>query len=108
MGFFLLGCKRKQSQGKVLQADQRGAETAAARDQPLAPDDARHRSGDGPTRRCVMSWLRFFRRNRADAALQEEIDVYLAEETAENIARGVNPEEALRRARIKLGNPRSV
>ena len=55
-----------------------------------------------------MSLLRFFRRSRADAELQEEIDVYLAEETAENIARGVNPEEARRRARIKLGNPRSV
>jgi predicted permease len=55
-----------------------------------------------------MSWLRFFRRNRADAELQEEIDVYMAEETAENIARGMKPEEARRRARIKLGNPRSV
>ncbi len=55
-----------------------------------------------------MSWLRFFRRRRADADLQEEIDVFLAEETAENIARGVNPEEARRQARIKLGNPRSV
>jgi putative ABC transport system permease protein len=32
----------------------------------------------------------------------------LAEETAENIARGVNPEEARRQARIKLGNPHSV
>jgi putative ABC transport system permease protein len=55
-----------------------------------------------------MSWLRFFRRNRADAELQEEIEVFLAEETAENIARGVKPEEARRRARIKLGNPQSV
>jgi predicted permease len=55
-----------------------------------------------------MSWLRFFRRDKADAELREEIDVFLAEETAENIARGVNPEEARRRARIKLGNPRSV
>jgi len=55
-----------------------------------------------------MSWLRFFRRNRSDAELQEEMDAYLADETAENIARGVNPEEARRRARIKLGNPRSV
>ena len=32
----------------------------------------------------------------------------MAEETAENIARGVKPEEAHRQARIKLGNPRSV
>jgi predicted permease len=55
-----------------------------------------------------MSWLRFFHRKRSDAELQEEMDAYLAEETAENIARGVNPEEALRRARLKLGNPRSV
>ena len=55
-----------------------------------------------------MSWLRFFRRRRADRELQEEIDVFLAEETAENIARGAEPEEARRRARIKLGNSRSV
>jgi predicted permease len=55
-----------------------------------------------------MSWLRFFRRRRADEELQEEIDVYLAEETAENIDRGMEPEEARRRARIKLGNPQSV
>ena len=55
-----------------------------------------------------MSWLRFFRRRRADAEVQEEIDAFLAEETAENIARGVDPEEARRQARIKLGNPRKV
>jgi putative ABC transport system permease protein len=55
-----------------------------------------------------MSWLRFFRRKRADAEIQEEMDAFLAEETAENIARGADPEEARRRARIKLGNPQSV
>ena len=55
-----------------------------------------------------MSWLRFLRRNRADRELQEEIGVFLAEETAENVARGIDPEEARRRARIKLGNPRSI
>jgi putative ABC transport system permease protein len=55
-----------------------------------------------------MRWLRFFRRRRADAELREEIEAYLAEETAENIARGMKPEEARRMARIKLGNPRSV
>ena len=55
-----------------------------------------------------MSWFRFFRRRRADAELKEEIDAYLAEETAENIARGMSPDEARRRARIKLGNPQSV
>jgi putative ABC transport system permease protein len=55
-----------------------------------------------------MSLFRFFHRKRSDADLREEIDVYLAEETAENIARGAKPEEARRQARIKLGNPRSV
>jgi predicted permease len=55
-----------------------------------------------------MSWLRFFHRKQADAELQQEIDAYLAEEIAENIARGVKPEEARRQAKIKLGNPRSV
>lgn len=55
-----------------------------------------------------MSWLRFFRRRRADAELREEMDAFLVEETAENIARGMEPEEARRIARIKLGNPRSV
>jgi predicted permease len=55
-----------------------------------------------------MNWRRFFRRRQADAELQEEMNAYLAEETAENIARGMEPEEARRRARIKLGNPRRV
>ena len=55
-----------------------------------------------------MSWLRFFRRKRADAELQQEIDVYLAEEIAENIGRGMASEEAQRQARIKLGNPQRV
>jgi predicted permease len=55
-----------------------------------------------------MSWLKFFRRSRSDAELQEEIDVYLAEETAENMALGMKPEEARRQARIKLGNCQRV
>jgi putative ABC transport system permease protein len=55
-----------------------------------------------------MSWLRFFRRSRADAELAQEIDLYLAEETNENVARGFPPDEARRQARLKLGNPESV
>jgi putative ABC transport system permease protein len=55
-----------------------------------------------------MSWLRFFRRKRADAELQREINAYLDEEAAENMARGMSAEEARRQARIKFGNPRSV
>jgi predicted permease len=55
-----------------------------------------------------MSWLRFFRRGRADTELQEEISSYLDEETAENVARGMSPEEARRQARVKLGNSQTV
>ncbi len=55
-----------------------------------------------------MSWLRFFRRKRSDAELQSEIEAFLAEETADNEARGMSPGEARRQARVKLGNPQKV
>jgi putative ABC transport system permease protein len=55
-----------------------------------------------------MSWLRFLRRKRSDAELQEEIEAFLTEETADNMARGMLPEEARRQARVKLGNPQKV
>ncbi|HEX8811828.1 MAG TPA: ABC transporter permease, partial [Terracidiphilus sp.] len=55
-----------------------------------------------------MSWLRFFRRKRSDAELQNEIETFLAEETADNEARGLSPEEARRQARLKFGNAQKV
>ncbi len=55
-----------------------------------------------------MSWHRFFRRRQADAEVQNEIESYLEEEAAENLARGMTPDEARRRARIKLGNAQQV
>jgi putative ABC transport system permease protein len=55
-----------------------------------------------------MSWLRFPRRKRADSELQDEIEAFLTEETADNEARGISPEEARRQARIKLGSPQKV
>lgn len=55
-----------------------------------------------------MSWRRFFRRKRADAELLEEIESFIAEETAENRSRGMSEEEAKRRARIKFGSPVAV
>ena len=55
-----------------------------------------------------MSWRRFFRRRRADAELMDEIESYMAEEIAEDVARGMPAEEARRRARIKFGNPAAV
>ena len=41
-----------------------------------------------------MSWRRFFRRKRADAELAQEIDLYLAEEIEENLARGMSAERS--------------
>jgi predicted permease len=55
-----------------------------------------------------MIWRRFFRRNRADARLSEEIELFVAEETDDNIARGMPPGEARRRAHLKFGNSRRV
>jgi macrolide transport system ATP-binding/permease protein len=52
-----------------------------------------------------MSWHRFFRRKRADAELMEEMESYMAEEIAENLARDITEEEARRRAQIRFGNP---
>jgi hypothetical protein len=55
-----------------------------------------------------MSWSRFLRRKRSDAELQDEIEAFLTEETANNEARGMRPGEARRQARIKLGNAQRV
>ena len=55
-----------------------------------------------------MIWFRFLRRKHSDAELQDEMEAFLAEETAENEARGMSPDEARRQARLKLGNPQKV
>lgn len=55
-----------------------------------------------------MNWRRFFQRAKRDAELQQEITLYIQEEIAENIERGIQPEEARRRAYMKFGNPQRV
>jgi predicted permease len=55
-----------------------------------------------------MNWLRFFSRRRSDSDLTSEIAAHFNEERAENIARGLTPEEADRRARITFGSARRV
>ena len=55
-----------------------------------------------------MSWFRFFRRQRSDADLQSEMAAFLEEETADNMARGMSREEAMRQARIALGSPQKA
>ena len=34
-----------------------------------------------------MSWMRFLHRKRSDAELEDEIEAFLSEETADNVAR---------------------
>jgi macrolide transport system ATP-binding/permease protein len=48
---------------------------------------------------------RFFRRSEEDSELSEELESHLAHEIDDNLARGMSPEEARRRAYVKLGNP---
>jgi putative ABC transport system permease protein len=55
-----------------------------------------------------MSLRRFFRRRPADAELVQEINLHLAEEIDENVARGIPPQEASRRAYVKFGSPTKV
>src|ERR1700723_295674 len=55
-----------------------------------------------------MNWRRIFHRRRSDRDLAREIAAHFNEERAENIARGMTPEEADRRARIKFGSARRV
>jgi len=38
-------------------------------------------------------------------SLTEELESHLAHENDDNLTRGLNPEEARRRAYVKLGNP---
>ena len=54
------------------------------------------------------NWRRFFHRRRRDLDLDREIAAHFNEERAENIARGLTPEEADRRARVKFGSERRV
>src|SRR5882757_8179900 len=55
-----------------------------------------------------MNVRRFFQRWPSDAELLQEIETYLTEEIAENVARGMSPEEAQRHARLKFGNQQRV
>jgi putative ABC transport system permease protein len=55
-----------------------------------------------------MNLFEVFQRKRSDSELQDEIETFLTQETADNEARGMSPNEARRQARIKLGNPQKV
>jgi putative ABC transport system permease protein len=51
-----------------------------------------------------MGWLRYFRRGRWHAESARELDAYLDQETADNVARGMTPADGRAAAQRKLGN----
>jgi putative ABC transport system permease protein len=55
-----------------------------------------------------VNFRHLFHRSRRDRDLASEIAAHFNEERAENIARGLTPDEAERRARIKFGSARRV
>ena len=55
-----------------------------------------------------MSWRRFLRRAAWDAERRRELESYLDQEIADNIARGLAPEAARAAAYRKLGNPTRI
>ena len=52
-----------------------------------------------------MNLKRLFSRSKEDSELTEELESHLAHEIDDNLARGFSPEEARRRAYVRLGNP---
>jgi putative ABC transport system permease protein len=55
-----------------------------------------------------MRISRFFRRHDQDEDLAQELEAHLQHETDDYIAQGLSPEEASRRARVKLGSTSRV
>ena len=55
-----------------------------------------------------MNMRRFVEKARKDRELAEEIESHLAHEQDANAARGLDPEEARRRAQLRFGNPRTT
>lgn len=55
-----------------------------------------------------MRLRRYFRRRYWDRERARELDSYLGHEIDENMTRGMTPQEARRRAYLKLGNPTRI
>ena len=55
-----------------------------------------------------MRWRRYFESSRRDRELAQEIAHYIAQETEDNVARGMNPTDARLAALRRFGNRQSV
>jgi predicted permease len=56
----------------------------------------------------VTWWQRLRRRNKMEDQLEKELRFHLEQHTADLIAQGYEPKEALRRARLAIGGPEQV
>jgi putative ABC transport system permease protein len=55
-----------------------------------------------------MSLRRYLHRREWDEERARELEGHLAQETSDNLARGMTAQEARRRAYMKLGNPTTI
>ena len=53
-------------------------------------------------------WNRLRRREQMEDQLEKELSFHIEEHASELIARGCDPDEARRRARLELGRPEQV
>src|SRR6185437_2598946 len=96
------GRVRKQPESEVLPADAEGAETASSGDIEMGENGARD-CGNPEPGRGGSETVKLRRRVACD--IENDIREHIEIETRENIGRGMAPDEALRTAMRRFGNP---
>ena len=99
------GTSENNRRARYYRLTPRGPQSARGADQSLGRDRPRRQPHPSARVRVTMRLSRFFRRGRWDEERARELDSYLAEEIADNIARGMTLDDARRAAHRKLGNP---
>ena len=63
---------------------------------------------DGPGRRAMNWWSRFWRGGQMEGQLERELRFHLDQHASDLMARGCTPDQARREARLALGGPEQV
>jgi putative ABC transport system permease protein len=100
-----LGRLRQQPEGEVLSPDANWKTPTRYGDQQVGSIGKGYQPSSTSCGLTLMKWLHSFRRARRHAESGWEIQFYLDQETEDNVARGMSPEEARATARKKFGNP---
>src|SRR6185295_203782 len=106
-----MGRFRKQPQGEVLQTHTLGPQTTRTRNERMESDDRNRRpishARGGAVMRQLRAWLlRFkglFLKDARERELADELESHLQMHIDDNIRAGMSPQEARRRAMMKLG-----